>query len=106
MSYYSIIYNLCTIKYEHAQQILYSKYTESIKEYLEQNVKQDLQSLHGTALLTALNSRWEDHKIMVKWMRAFFQYLDRFYVEMHSTTKLSDQGFKIFKETIFQPLCA
>lgn len=42
---------------------------------------------------------------MVKWMRAFFQYLDRFYVEMHSTTKLSDQGFKIFKETVFQPLC-
>ena len=24
---------------------------------------------------------------------------------MHSTTKLSDQGFKIFKETVFQPLC-
>lgn len=42
---------------------------------------------------------------MVRWMRAFFQYLDRFYVEMHSTTKLIDQGFKIFKEVIFQPLC-
>jgi hypothetical protein len=43
---------------------------------------------------------------MVKWMRAFFQYLDRFYVEMHNITKLSDQGFKIFKEEVFQPLCA
>ena len=42
---------------------------------------------------------------MVKWMRAFFQYLDRFYVEMHSCTKLSDQGYKIFKEVVFQPLC-
>jgi len=24
---------------------------------------------------------------------------------MHSTTKLSDQGFKIFKEVVFQPMC-
>jgi len=24
---------------------------------------------------------------------------------MHSTTKLGDQGFKIFKEVVFQPLC-
>ena len=38
-------------------------------------------------------------------MRAFFQYLDRYYVEMHNITKLSDQGFKIFKEEVFQPLC-
>ena len=42
---------------------------------------------------------------MIKWMQKFFAYLDRFYVEMHSVTNLSDQGFKIFKNTIFQPLC-
>jgi len=52
-----------------------------------------------------LNKKWANHEIMVKWMRAFFQYLDRFYVEMHSATKLSDQGFKIFKEVVFHPLC-
>lgn len=41
---------------------------------------------------------------MVKWMQRFFQYLDRFYVEMNSVTKLSDQGFKIFKEVLFKPI--
>jgi hypothetical protein len=38
-------------------------------------------------------------------MKSFFQYLDRFYVEMQSVTKLSDQGFKIFKEVVFHPMC-
>jgi hypothetical protein len=85
--------------------MLYLKYSESIRAYLEANVRRDLETLHGNALLARLNKRWADHEIMVKWMRAFFQYLDRFYVEMHSTTKLGDQGFKIFKEVVFQPLC-
>lgn len=37
-------------------------------------------------------------------MQRFFQYLDRFYVEINSLTPLTDQGFKIFKGVIFQPL--
>lgn len=43
MQYYSIVYNLCTIKYEHAQQLLYGKFSDSIKEYLETNVKCNLE---------------------------------------------------------------
>ena len=37
-------------------------------------------------------------------MKNFFQYLDRFYVEINSLTPLTDQGFKIFKAVVFQPL--
>lgn len=55
-------------------------------------------------MLEALKKRWEDHEVMVKWMQRFFQYLDRFYVEMNSITKLSDQGFKIFKEVLFKSI--
>ena len=84
------MYNLCTVKYDRAQEILYGKFSESIRTYLEKNVLPDLQALHGNELLTLLNTKWKDHQVMVKWMRAFFQYLDRFYVEMHSCTKLSD----------------
>ena len=42
---------------------------------------------------------------MIKWMQKFFQYLDRFYVEMHSLASLRDQGFKIFKDILFKPMC-
>jgi cullin 1 len=41
---------------------------------------------------------------MVRWMQRFFQYLDRFYVEINSLTPLTDQGYKIFKGVVFQPL--
>jgi len=35
-------------------------------------------------LLTELTKRWANHKIMNKWMRLFFMYLDRYYVKHHS----------------------
>ena len=51
-----------------------------------------------------LTLRWDDHVVMVNWMQKFFQYLDRFYVEMHSIPPLNDQGYKIFKEIVFNPI--
>ena len=99
------MYNLCTIKYDQAQKILYTKYSQSIKDYLETHVKRDLETQSGPELLIRLDKRWKDHQIMVKWMKFFFQYLDRYYVEMESITQLKDQGFKIFKEVVFQPSC-
>jgi cullin 1 len=41
---------------------------------------------------------------MVKWMQKFFQYLDRFYVEINSLTPLTDQGYKQFKTVVFGPI--
>jgi cullin 1 len=64
----------------------------------------ELQKLHNDDLLEALSKKWVNHEIMVRWMQRFFQYLDRFYVEINSVTPLTDQGFKIFKGVIFQPL--
>jgi cullin 1 len=55
-------------------------------------------------LLVKLQAKWENHGIMVRWMQRFFQYLDRFYVEINSLTPLLLQGTKIFKTVIFQPL--
>lgn len=41
---------------------------------------------------------------MVKWMQRFFQYLDRFYVQINSVAPLYDQGLKLFKGVVFSPL--
>lgn len=38
---------------------------------------------------------------MVRWMQRFFQYLDRFYVDLGSIASLTDQGFSQFKSIIF-----
>jgi hypothetical protein len=37
-------------------------------------------------------------------MQRFFQYLDRFYVQINSLTPLQDQGLKLFKQVVFSPL--
>jgi cullin 1 len=59
---------------------------------------------NSEAFLEALQRKWENHGVMVRWMQRFFQYLDRFYVEINSLTPLSEQGFKLFKGFVFQPL--
>ena len=41
---------------------------------------------------------------MVRWMQRFFQYLDRFYVDMSSILNLTDQGFAQFKINVFERL--
>ena len=65
----------------------------------------ELQRIHdGNELLELLYQKWVNHGIMVRWMQRFFQYLDRFYVEINSLTPLTDQGYKIFKNVVFQPL--
>jgi len=43
-----------------------------------------LRHQHNDFLLTELTKRWANHKIMNKWMRLFFMYLDRYYVKHHS----------------------
>lgn len=64
----------------------------------------ELQRLSNEDLLAQLYQKWVNHGIMVKWMQKFFQYLDRFYVEINSLTPLTDQGYKIFKTVVFTPL--
>jgi cullin 1 len=68
---------------------------------LEKQVKPRLQNLEGEELLKELDLRWRNHQVMVRWMQRFFQYLDRYYVEMSSIGTLTDQGFFQFKLIIF-----
>lgn len=84
------VYNLSTLKHDTVQQQLYQKYTESINVYLQQNILPELQKLHNDDLLEALGRKWANHEVMVRWMQRFFQYLDRFYVEINSLTPLTD----------------
>ena len=52
-------------------------------------------------LLTELTKRWANHKIMNKWMRLFFMYLDRYYVKHHSLPTLDVAGLKHFKTLVY-----
>ena len=101
MQIYSKVYDLCIQQIEGYQAELYDRYTKNIKDYLEQQVRPLLEPLSGQDLLKELQLRWTNHQVMVKWMQRFFQYLDRFYVEMSSIATLTEQGFAQFKIEIF-----
>ena len=84
---------MCIQQIEGFQAELYDRYTKSIREYLETQVRPMLETKSGHDLLQELQLRWTNHQVMVKWMQRFFQYLDRFYVEMSSIASLTDQGY-------------
>lgn len=98
---YTRVYNLCITQVESIQAELYKRYTQSISEYLEKEVRPRLESLSGEILLKELHLRWENHKVMVRWMQRFFAYLDRYFVDNCSIANLTDQGFAQFKVIIF-----
>jgi cullin 1 len=90
MTLYTTVYNLSTMQVEAYTAELYKRYTESIQKYLSEQVVPLLLNCEGSILLKELEVRWRNHQIMVRWLKAFFQYLDRYHVEMHNISNLND----------------
>ena len=97
MQLYTLVYDLSTTQNEVYPAELYKRYTDSISKYLADRVVPKLLGLTEAPLLAEVELRWRNHQIMIRWMKNFFQYLDRYHVEMHNITNLNDQGMKQFK---------
>mgnify|MGYP003955605573 CR=1 FL=1 len=63
---------------------LYQRHGETFNSYLTETVLPAMKEKHDEHLLKELVRRWFNHKIMNKWMKKFFLYLDRYYVRHHS----------------------
>jgi Cullin family len=57
-------------------------------------------------LLKELLERWGNHKVMVRWLSRFFNYLDRYYVLRHSLHPLKDVGLLCFRGRCTVCVCA
>ena len=99
---FRICYNMCTQRspYNWSEQ-LYQRHGETIATYLTNHVLPVLANRHDEFLLKELVSRGENHKIMNKWLKNFFMYLDRYYVKYHSLPTLEDAGVRHFKTLVF-----
>jgi len=102
---YTIIYDMCVQRnpYNFSQQ-LYDAYRTTFKDYLKMQVLPELQSKQEGRLLESLTRVWQNHLVMVKWMRAFFQYLDRHFVSQNKLPKLDTQAMRIFISEVYTPL--
>ena len=102
MEVYTICYNLCTQRAPHNfSEKLYEYHGITMTGYLGEHVLPSLQSRNGDLLMAELIKRWKHHKIMNKWMKRFFTYLDRYYVKHHSHSSLQRVGIESFKKEVY-----
>ncbi|XRB06435.1 cullin 1 [Pycnococcus provasolii] len=105
MRLYTTIYNMCTQKPPHDYSAhLYERYRESFNVYLSTQVMPALRNLRDEHMLHELVKRWDNHKIMVRWLSRFFNYLDRYYITRHGLNDLNDVGRLCFKELVYAEL--
>ncbi|KAF1333797.1 Cullin protein 1, partial [Globisporangium splendens] len=103
MPIYTTCYNMCTQRspYNFSEQ-LYERHGSTFDTYLESNVLPSLERAHDEFFLQELVKRWQNHKLMNKWMTRFFMYLDRYYVKHHSLPTLDEAGLQSFDRVVFQ----
>ncbi|KAL3351536.1 hypothetical protein AABB24_019887 [Solanum stoloniferum] len=105
MILFNTIYNMCTQRYPHDySQQLYEKYKEAFEEYINSTVLSSLREKHNEFMLRELVKRWENHKVMVRWLSRFFHYLDRYFIARKSLPSLNEVGLTCFCDLVYQEL--
>lgn len=103
MHIYTTCYNMCTQRapYNWSEE-LYHRHGSTFEDYLRSAVMPVLREKRDIELLQELIVRWENHRVMIKWMRLFFVYLDRYFVKYHSLPTLDEAGLNSFKKLVFE----
>ncbi|XP_022758046.1 cullin-1-like isoform X1 [Durio zibethinus] len=104
---YTTIYNMCTQKppHDYSQQ-LYDQYGEAFEEYITSKVLPSLKEKHDEFMLRELVKRWANHKVMVRWLSRFFDYLDRYFIARRSLPALNEVGLTCFRDLVYQQVHA
>ena len=104
---YDLIFKMCIQRdpYNHSAE-MYEKYKQAVLDHLTNTVAPALEEVRrsnfDTRFLKEWKLRWTNHKLIVKGLSRLFMYLDRFYTPNNEEIpSLAEQGFKLFKETIF-----
>jgi len=96
---------MCTQKapYDFSEE-LYKRYEAAFNQYINSKVLPALVEKKGEYMLRSLMSRWENHKIMVRWLSRFFNYLDRYYVQRHHYATLNQVGVGCFRRLVYEEI--
>eukprot|EP00945_MAST-04E_sp_MAST-4E-sp1_P003512 g3512.t1 len=105
MRLYSVVYTMCTQKApQNWSGKLYFAHRKSLEQYLSDTVKPAVMKHQGdlAMFLRELHERWENHKVILKWMVKIFAYVDRFYVPRLAIDDLHTVGMKAFQKMVFE----
>jgi len=99
---YTTVYTMCTQKPPNNwSEQLYNNYVEAVKDYLSARILPRIREKHDEYMLRELVRRWENHKLMIRFLSHVFKYLDRFYVKRLSLPELAEVGSQNFHEIVF-----
>eukprot|EP00900_Chrysochromulina_parva_P024310 jgi/Chrpa1/6512/Chrysochromulina_OHIO_Genome00012947-RA len=102
---YTTVYTMCTQKPPNNwSEQLYNYYCEAVKEYLSARILPRIKEKHDESMLRELVRRWENHKLLVRFLSHVFKYLDRFYVKRLSLHELAEVGSQAFHDIVFNAM--
>ncbi|KAL8142821.1 hypothetical protein V2J09_015853 [Rumex salicifolius] len=99
MELYTIIYNMAIQSPDFSQQ-LYDKYREFIEDYIMSTVVPSIREKSGELMLREVVKRWENHKIMVRFLSKFFYYLEIHFIKSRILPSLVDVGLSCFHNLV------
>ncbi|CAE5962635.1 unnamed protein product [Arabidopsis arenosa] len=97
---YTTVYNMCNHPPGYSKQ-LYEKYREVIEDYTIQTVLPSLREKHDENMLRELVKRWDNHKILVRWLSRFFLDVDC-YLARRGIPRLREVGLTCFHELVYR----
>ncbi|KAK9996245.1 hypothetical protein SO802_020931 [Lithocarpus litseifolius] len=103
MMLYTTVYNMCN---QHPRpdnsEKVYKKYQEVFEEYIIPKVLPSIKEKHGELMLMELVKRWVNHKVMIRWLSRFFEYLSRSYlVKKLDFSPLEELGVTRFRNLVY-----
>lgn len=103
---YTTVYRMCVQRDPPGalSEALYEKVKATLKYYLQTTSLPAMKSVHGEFMLGELGRRWANHKLMVRWVKKVFSYVDRYYVKRYEKPTLEKLGILVFKEEIFESI--
>lgn len=102
MHLYTTVYNMCDNNPAGPEaQKLYQQYKKTMEGYVSSKVVPSIQGKKDNVLLHELVKRWNNHKIITRWLFRFFHYLDRHLVPRRSLPSLQETSHLTFYELVY-----
>ncbi|KAL3828613.1 hypothetical protein ACJIZ3_017415 [Penstemon smallii] len=105
MRFYTIVYNVCfPDKIGPENNKMYEQYKKTFQDYISSKVLPSLRGKKNEDLLQELLKRWNNHKILTRWLSRFFHYLDRYFAVLKNLPGVGTCSHLIFYNLVYGEL--
>jgi len=102
MDMYTLVYDLCLRQpVDEHQRRMYQLYNRVFADYTADVTLPSVEHKQHESLLRELVLRWSNHKVIIRWLSRFFDYLNRYYVTAQKIPTLQEAGSNVFRTHVF-----